>query len=145
MTSPIVELVIRPEPLVRLELAWSLGCLLLILLPWACDLRLVAAVLIDGVILLGWRSGRRSLRGSRQPGYCLRVEGRRLSFTDGDGPAEAQCLPGSRVGTGWVLLRLRRDRRRFHWWIPAAALDESSFRRLRVLVRCSATDEARGC
>lgn len=124
---------------------WSLGCLLLWWLPWACGLQPVAAVVVDAIILVGWRSGLLSLPGRGMPGSSLRVEGRRLSYLDRHGAAEAQLLPGSRVGAGWVLLHLRRGRQCVRWWIPAAALDESSFRRLRVLVRCSATDRARGC
>ncbi|MGA1080553.1 MAG: protein YgfX [Steroidobacteraceae bacterium] len=145
MTSPVVEVVIRPRPLAGLHLGWSLGCSLLMWLPWASGLAPVAASLVNVIILLGWRSGLNSLPCHRQARPRLQLEGRTLRFMDRDGPAETQLLPGSRVGTGWVLLRLRRGRQRLNWWIPAAALDASSFRRLRVLVRCSATEKLHGC
>lgn len=120
-------------------MVWSLACLLLMLVPWACGLQPGPAAAVLAMIVAGWWSGMKSLPGRGGAVSDLRIQGRRVQLGSCRGGLEAELLPSSRVGPGWVLLRVRCGRQPMSWWLTSAALDETSFRRLRVHVRCSAT------
>jgi hypothetical protein len=145
MTSPAAEFCIRPQPVTGLGFAWTVGCLVLTLLPWVCGLPPLPALGVMAMTLAGWRSGMNSLPGAHHTAARLHLQGPRVRLEGGHGSVEARLLPASRIGAGWVLLRLQSGRRRMNWWIPARSLDAASFRRLRVFVRCSATPGTAGC
>jgi len=110
-----------------------------ILVPWLGGVEPLAAAVLAGCALAGFRAALATLPG---PGATLRrlEAGRRgwvAVLRDGRS-VPATVLAGTRVLPGIALCRLAIDGRRVGWSVPRYAVPAGEFRRLKGALRASA-------